>query len=327
MGGRALKEGLTRRQNLGEYSIKVEEIIRVTIDSDIWAISDTNYCSDKTTFGDADIIYATMDDKPLDVDAVKSLFPETKDIVRNNTVISFEYKEMQVDLIHVINFDFAMTYFGYNDLGNFVGKIAHKFGLKFGHEGLYLPLRNGTQMLGEVLVTGDPKEALKFLDLDPRRLCVGFNNREEVFDYVASSKYYNPEFYLLENNNTIAKTRDAKRPSYHAFLEYGASKTGEFWQPNPDKTAYLPMIFENFSTVKFNYENLLAEHAYQNALKEKFNGNLVGQLTLLWGNELGEFMQHLRKQQYFQGYNLYLQDHNSIANEIRMEYKRYVDAK
>lgn len=323
MGGKALTDGLTRRQTREEYFQKSFEVTTI-LNSQVDLYSKlTKTYTQKDSFGDSDIIYFSPE--PLSKDDVEYLFQDSKEVKRNNTVISFEYKEMQVDLIwaHSDYFWFCYEYHGNHDLGNFIGKLAHKFGMKFGHDGLWLPIRDDTQHVQDVLVTRDHRKAMEFLGFDYEVYRNGFNTPEEIFQYVTTSPYYNPDFYLLENNNTISKMRDKKRPSYNAFLKFGAEYTGQRWLPDSDKLSYLPQIFDYFPGVQEHYEVALQKLTYQRALKQKFNGNLVGQLTLLWGSELGEFMQVLRNDPYFEGYNILLRDHNEIAGAIRFRYEAF----
>ena len=52
---------------------------------------------------------------------------------------SISKKAFQLDIIHtnVVFFDFALHYFAFNDLGNFIGRIVSAAQLKFGFDGLY----------------------------------------------------------------------------------------------------------------------------------------------------------------------------------------------
>ncbi|MFX7063789.1 hypothetical protein ABTH87_19220, partial [Acinetobacter baumannii] len=80
----------------------------------------------------------------------------------------------QVDLIKTANtsFDFAARYFGLNDFGNLIGRIAHQFGAKFGHLGLLYPIRdvrNNSHLIAEICITSDFSEALDLLGYDAAR--------------------------------------------------------------------------------------------------------------------------------------------------------------
>ena len=53
----------------------------------------------KESFGDVDIVYSTTDDEPFSVESLQQEFNPSR-VVRNGEVTSFDYKELQVDLIH-----------------------------------------------------------------------------------------------------------------------------------------------------------------------------------------------------------------------------------
>lgn len=40
------------------------------------------------------------------------------------------------------HFNTSLEYLNWNDLGNLIGRIAHKFGLKYGHKGLLYIIKN-----------------------------------------------------------------------------------------------------------------------------------------------------------------------------------------
>jgi hypothetical protein len=102
MGGNALKNCVTRRYQKQEYFDLVPTILNRTIQSDkVQSICLIESYRTKESFGDMDMVYCTYADKPLTIESVKSLFPESKEIVRNTNVISFEFNELQIDLIHV----------------------------------------------------------------------------------------------------------------------------------------------------------------------------------------------------------------------------------
>ena len=303
MGGNALQEGLTRRHNKDEYFQKSLEVL--TKLQTFYHVPRARLIASyntKETFGDADILYSRPDDKPLSYDDVKSLFPDSKEIVRNSSVISFEYKELQVDLIHspIHEFDYALSYFGMNDVGNLIGKLAHQLGLKHGHRGLYLPIRDGVNIVGEVLLTRDHDVALKFLDLDVGVFNKGFDTLEDIFKFVRKSKYFSPESYKLENLNTIGRMRDKKRVTYRAFLEYNeANPVANPYVKVENKLVHLKHIFDYFGDEALDdYTKVTQELAAIRYIKTRFNGDIVSKLTGYTGKGLGQFMQHLKAKEF-----------------------------
>ena len=299
MGGSALKNTQTRRYDLDEY-LRIANLVTVKLSSldNVHRANVIPHIRDKQTFGDLDVLYTTWSDVAVRRDSIQRMF-SPNEIVKNGDVISFNVEELQVDAIHSLYgaSNYALKYFSWNDAGNLCGKLFHKFGLKHGHKGLVLPLRDGDNCFEDVHLTFNHDDALKFVELDPEKYNAGFDSLDDLFKYVASSPYYSPEFYKLENLNTIAKVRDRKRTTYNKFLEFGERYTGPIYTEfNKDKCVYLQRIFDAFPHAYAKFEEANARLATQKFLKQKFNGNLVKELTGLSGKTLGAFMQHLREQ-------------------------------
>lgn len=301
MGGNALKNVPTRRYEADEYFSLTQEVLEKLkrAKTQAWRFDIIPAYHDKESFGDMDVLYATDDDIPFDVDTVQYIFNPTE-IVRNTSVISFDYKGFQIDLIHskTDEIEYALCYFSWNDCGNLIGKLAHQLGLKHGHSGLILPLRDANNKFHDIVLTNYHVETLHFLDLDYRKFEVGFNNLDEIFNFVAASRYYNPEWYKLENLNTIARVRDRKRETYKKFLEFGESWEGPRAAKIEDKSIYLPMILNHFrATDEFNV--VMRDMALQKLAKEKFNGEIVSRISGLKDKELGGLIKFLRSKNEF----------------------------
>lgn len=307
MGGKALKNAKTRRYQADEYHALTKEVrdkllwgYRGWEDKGFGRVNQVEVIGayrSKESFGDMDVLYTTLSGDPVDETFIRDKFSPIE-IVRNGSVISFDYKELQIDLIHSHqdSFEYAANYFAWNDLGNLNGRIAHGFGVKHGHRGLTLPLRDGDQQFAEIVLTTDHSKALRFMGLDPDRFQEGFEDLREIFDFVTSSHYFNPDNYKLENLNTIAKTRDRKRPTYNAFLEHTKDWKGPTWT-NPhklDKKMWIPFILDQFPEARSDFDRAMEKLVFQQFIKTKFNGTLVSEITGLVGKELGQFMHHLR---------------------------------
>ena len=139
MGGNALKNCTTTRLNAPEYNTLVARVIN-DIQEELKASEYTRRVraitayATKEDFGDADIL---IDSFSLPGDWIDRLAARwnSKEVVPNGDVVSFEVDEFQVDVIKAkpVEYEFAYSYFAYNDLGNLVGRMAKKFGLKYGH--------------------------------------------------------------------------------------------------------------------------------------------------------------------------------------------------
>jgi len=310
MGGNVFP-GMNRRYSKAEYLALVDEM-KPMFDMifKVWNVTPT--FSDKADFGDMDVVGVPK--FAFNVDVLAAIFnihavPYGNNLrgmfvpIKNNGgVWSLIYKDFQIDLVTCPEHEYQFTknYMGVGDRGNFVGKIAHMLGLKFGHDGMWLVVRtDDNHQLGEVLLTLDPKRAEAFLDVKP--LMDNPKSLEDIFDNVAASKYFNPEVFKLENNNAVARIRDRKRPSYNKFLEYCDKLPSKqhLWFPRiKDKSVYLSMIFEAFPDAEAKYNELWKQKELNDKFKQLLNGDLVSEWLGLTGPELGKMMvilkQHLR---------------------------------
>lgn len=283
MGGNAIKRCVRKsaadyhkisNQALADFRSKASSLGILIVGS---VIKSYNH---KPDFGDIDIVYAVRDPSTLDrllsdqslLELSSTDSTQTPEFIRNGSVISLLYREMQLDLIRVdwSEYNFAVGYFGYNDLGNLIGKVAHQFGLKFGHRGLTLPVREpNNHVHGEIIVTLDFPLALEFLGFDVARYNQGFDTLEQIFEYVVGSKYFTKSPYAFENVNAVARIRDKKRSTYTKFLDYlethNPPDNTTFDKP---KQMWLPKIFSSFP-IATQFERLLHESAYNRAVKQK----------------------------------------------------------
>ena len=294
MGGRAIQNA--RRVDAAEYRRLVEQAtarLRAALPGARFAVIPAYRT--KPDFGDMDIL--------LERDALPSDWPQrvasaldSRQTVPNGPVHSFEFDGFQVDLITAQSawFEFALGYFSWNDLGNLIGRIAHKHGFKFGHDGLHYPLRDSDHLVAEVPVAQDLAQVLIFLGLDPARMAEGFDTLEDMFAYVASSAYFDPAQFPLEHRSHRARIRDAKRPTYTAFLAWVNGRTLPVREA-PSREARLAAASQAFPGFGERLAAARAALARQQAARERFNGRLVGEWTGLRGPALGAFMAQLKR--------------------------------
>jgi hypothetical protein len=253
----------------------------------------------KDSYGDLDIVLNSCVDR-VKVEKFILNFLKSKQLVKNSDVWSFEYKEFQVDFVFSAVPNWTCDWMDYNDCSNLVGRVGHKFGLKFGQHGMTLPVRDGDHKIGEIFVSTEFHKCLNFLGFEAETHVEGFDTLEEIYDFIASSEFFNPEIYLLDNRNAKARARDSKRPTYTGFLKYCESLPPKnYYKFTSDKKMYTEQIFREFPHVKDEYEKLITKYTDDKALKEMFNGNLVRTWTGLEGKELGAFMADLRSKEWF----------------------------
>lgn len=271
----------------------------------------------KETFGDIDIIVER--DRQIGDDGIPRFFQEdlmdiaqthfyARDFAPNTNMLSFDYRTakndpegFQVDLIQTPPefIQTSISYYSYNDLGNFIGRIAHKMGVKFGHEGLLYLYREGNHLFRTLTISQDNDDILTCLGYDPQRYNQGFDTLQEIFEFAASTQYFNKDLFLLENRNHRARTRDRKRANYSAFLTFAENNSLPQYDYSQyeDKSLWLPHLFSHFPSFKNEFEQTQKDFNAHQLFKERFNGKILGSATGLQGKELGAFMgafkQHL----------------------------------
>jgi hypothetical protein len=219
-------------------------------------------------------------------------------VVAQPEVQTLEDNVFQVDLISINSaaFEYAAGYFAFNDLGNLIGRTAHSAGLAHKHDGLWYFVRDADHKFREILLTQDYAAALRFLGYDDTRFKAGFDTLEDIFWYVAGSSFFNRDIFLLENRNATARVRDRKRRTYMEFLKFCEEhpELPAFQYP-ANKADWLPRVAEHFPTFKAEYDQAWADIAELRAVKARFNGELVSQLTGLKGKELGGLMMRFKE--------------------------------
>lgn len=308
MGGNALKEYGSKRLETEKFKalsvVLIEAINSLLIECDINAPARLiESYREKPTHGDIDIVVPsglrqTLTPEEIAQALMKKLGVSEFPYKANGPVVSFGFPlgeggVFQVDLISapLEEIDFSVSYFAWNDVGNLIGRIAHKMGLRFGHDGLALPLRDGTNMFDVIMITRDYREAIEFLGFSYERWAQGFNNLEEIFQFTVSAPRFSRSIYLLENRNHTARVRDKKRPTYTAFLawlEQHPEVDRDIEWPE-DKSHWLEEIFTAFPKARSDYEESQVRLSQQKVIKRKFNGKMLMDITGLGGNELGGF--------------------------------------
>lgn len=318
MGGNALPEVPTRRLPASEFHPLAKTLaaeFRKAFGVRAEAIK--SYAN-KEDFGDLDLLIEnagrlTTHSGQDELEAFAREIGHARVFKPNGPVVSFDYRSspleklgFQVDLIRTAPEDFeaALNYFSYNDLGNLVGRIAHKMGFTYGHQGLLYPVRlSQTHLLTVIPVTKQTDRALTFLGFNPARFFSGFDSLDAIFEYVATSSYFNPEVYLLENRNHASRTRDKKRKTYAGFLGH----IRELPSDHPvyvfpeDKQVWLDRAFSSFPEFEPRYQEAIREREKKEAFRLVFSGAVVAQWTGLEGDALGKLMRHIqsRAQQDF----------------------------
>ena len=322
MGGRALEVYGAQRVDKTLYITLRKEVLQHlgAMCPDYHGFVEIPSYGAKSTFGDLDILY-TNPYPDMRQDLIEA-FPGPH--FSNGNCLSVLYKNLQVDLIYMAPEDYhtAFTYYAYNDLGNLMGKIAHKFGLKYGHKGLTMVLREDDKAehkFGEIIISKNMSKIFDFLGFDYAVWLEGFHNLDDIFSFVVQSPYFSPELFSFENMNNTARVRDKKRATYNAFLEYIKNLPAGGMDWNKDKSVYIDEIFSFFPEAWGTYKTEVYKFNQYKAIKAKFNGDLVRtwlkdefengvvyKLPVVEGKELGDFIKSFIKSigdTFFDGFN------------------------
>lgn len=316
MGGSALKNTVTRRYAKDEYDKITNFVIdKMMTSKNFMSIHCIPAYASKESFGDLDIVYSTFQDcQSIKSDLIKLFGPN--EVVVNSNVISLNVRDLQVDFIHLTadEFDYGLNYFSYNDCGALIGKLAHQLGLKHGAYGLFMPVYFENQKIDDVLINLDHNKTLRLLGLSVKKFHKGFETQNDIFEFIAESKYFNPDIYLPENNTSI--NSDKKRETYLKFLDFCSKYTGPKHVKNVDKFTTLNILVDEFPEYYSYYKNLIQNHVTKIYSAKKFNGNIVSKLTGLSGKELGNFMKLLKTNIEFKPENVAITGQNEINKLI-----------
>lgn len=332
MGGLALKHLGVRRISAEEYRelpSRVKQLMMSLFDRSCDIVP--SY-SQKPDFGDCDIIISS---EYLPHDWRETLAAEYKSRgwIVNGDVTSMEIHNVQFDFISVPPKarTFAYVYFAYNDLGNLMGRVAHKMGFKYGHLGFQKVLRDGDHAYATVDTTDDISEIFDFLGYDYARWQEGFDNLEDIFKFTASSKYFRPDIYLLHNRNAVSRIRDAKRKTYTEFLKWCESTPGlNQWPWNTDdslkdaeKDLHLARArarWPNFAKLIDFEDDVHAQHL---EIKTRWNGENVKSWTGLDGKKLGQFMAYVKSHVDF---DIMVHDVETLKVFTKCLYPRFIQS-
>ena len=260
------------------------------------------YYASKPTFGDVDILVSkeilTENQTSYNnwQDLTKSITNDLKisKFKSSGHIFSTAYLDFQVDFFCVKPAFFESTYnfLCFNDLGNLLGKIFHRFNLKFGENGLsYVYRRADGHYKTDLSVCLDIKKIIEFLELDFSYWENGFQTLETMFGWVVTSPYFSYKPYFdtskttekrIEQRTTVSKFTD--------WLEENNVQKHYFSKENREE--YLPMIANYFAEANLyqliENEKIKEEKAIK--IAEKFNGKIIMALTNLEGKELGDFI-------------------------------------
>lgn len=297
MGGNALKN--VQRISKNEYEQYYSEII--TIFSD-YTIERVQSYYDKPDFGDIDFVVKTIPGIDLKEIILERFKPS--EYYDNGDTISINYKNSQIDFIFQSDqtYQTTLNYFAWNDLGNFIGRVARSMNFKYGHDGLSYQVHLDDHFKLTVPLSSDIQKILEFLGYDYNIWKQGFKTKKDIFEFAISSQYFNSHYFSLENQAHNDRVRNKKRKMYQAFLQFvfNEEKKDQSWSGRLLNKGAATEEFKNFSyqraidffgidfTIVVN--NKKEDYRKLQDFKLLFNGEIVSERTGLMGKDLGKFI-------------------------------------
>ncbi|TDL23208.1 hypothetical protein BD410DRAFT_747250 [Rickenella mellea] len=183
----------------------------------------------------------------------------------------------------------------YGDLGMLLGLLARAHGLSLGTKGLKIlaPQADETHPPSFHL-SSNFHDIMPFYGLSMDTRMKGFNTQESVFEWVSTSRFYDPR----RLSDPKGRENERKRRSmYQAFLGYSRHhlNSGGF---DTSKPSLIPEDIIQESLVYFDrkdeYDEIVRTNRNRRALKEKFNGTLIMEWTGLYGKPIREVMDGMK---------------------------------
>ncbi len=271
------------------------------------------FMGNKETHGDVDFMVTL----PIHDNHRERLKQElqSKHFVVNGTTGSYEYDGVQIDISLHAPEDFVTTcwYKNYGDVSMLIGVMTHHVGLSYGMDGLRLKLgfENGKVVSGhganvkyynEIRLSKHPKAIFQFLGLSYEKYSQGFQNQMEIVDFLTKSPYFHaPHFYPYESEDENSAVNERachryreKRPSYQEVRRLIKERQDLPVHKIPSKDEMIEIAVKHFKCEKKveDFVNLATIHC---KVKQRFNGEIVGEASGLTHKALGNLMQHLRR--------------------------------
>jgi len=289
MGGKAIK--VAQRVNKERYDSIYERIKPIIEDRFDTVVHRIKSFHNKQDFGDLDLLILSDNIEYDIIERIKEVFNplEISDNAAKfeggSRVISFNVEELQVDFIMTpsYNWNTSVIFFEHGDLGNYIGKLINSYGdvkkyryvLKYGSDGLKCKI-NYKSKVKTIYITKNMFRVFSFIGLDFNRWKAGFNEREDMFDYVITSKFFHHRCFQWEELNSINRQRNYKRPNYQVFLDYI-----EEYKDVPFTWDKPPMHYINEIKFEFGVDLYAEMCAFETEvetnkmIKDKINGNHI----------------------------------------------------
>ncbi|KAJ3318298.1 hypothetical protein HDV06_000582 [Boothiomyces sp. JEL0866] len=200
MGGNAFKSP-TRRVATSEYNEILKELLPI-LEQHYSKVDILDQLPTKLDHGDIDILVS--DQKPIDL----SIFNPAQ-VNRQGPIHSFEYKNVQVDLLHTKDIQLAKFCLSYSDFGVIFGYLLKPHNLKLNENGLVYKLYTSPNTLEILHLSSDPQKICECFELDCTKY--GFENEQQVFEWFGTS-------WQIGDLQSTQKRQEKKRGMFSRFL-------------------------------------------------------------------------------------------------------------
>ena len=300
MGGKLFNGRRVDRKEFLELEDEVVKFLQSNLLSD--KIRKLSHVSDKTSFGDIDLIVSnTLTESCMS-------FLERSGIVykKNGDTLSFLWSGVQVDLIFVKPelLDFSVKYFSHGDKSNLIGKLVkYHYGITFSSLGPYYKFNFDSgayvykQFLEDDISPDYDVTVFKLLRLAPK----SSYTEEELFEWVYSSPLFVKDIYTLDKLNSEQRKRYKDRPFYQRWLAWLDTKEDKELYSLQSQFCELVLytVYPRFN----EYEHFhLKQYQFKSHEKLAFSGrkivyNLEDE-NKLEGKALGDFIKYLKENHY-----------------------------
>lgn len=208
MGGKVFQTERMSKQQYDFVCDKIKDII-----GNLGHI--TKQLTDKTDFGDVDLVVYDEDD------VLTKLSNYVLDKNGSSLKLQFDDVIFQCDIVladkEMGNIADIWELHNHGDFYNFVGKMTNAAGFKISCDG---SIKFRYSKSKSVTTSLSIKQLLKLLDID-KPVTTEYNmTKTEMFEKIVKSIFFKKEYFDLNNLNNRSRKRQLKRPTYMEFLEY-----------------------------------------------------------------------------------------------------------
>ncbi len=250
-------------------------------------------------------------------------------------IYSFNLGSLQVDLIpvHDQEFEFAVNYLSYGGMGHLMGTVFRQLGVRYGMKGMHVRGlgENGQELpRSDIVLTTDHAAALNFAGYDPARFSMGFRAPEEIFEYIASSPYFNPDIFLNRaTEDRKNHQQPAGRENLKSFVAWCEENRGRL-----PESPVMPLqearnrIFEQYPWALNACKKKVISMSQRP--KAKLNRDLISNVTGIKGPEIAEVAkfakQEFNSEMEFQEWVLSVSE-EELEVWFAQRHKEYLDSK